>query len=322
MFYFDDGNSITVFFRSGESAVWRADSPNYEAVKNLAVKSEWIAIETLHNASKAVLEGSVKISGDSVIARTADVSIKIKLNEENKLVKFVKLLKQKGVIDKRIKEITPFLKKLVDNPFIDAVEEVYDFCNAGDFEITKEGNLIAYKKVLKNLGSVHDGGKTKHVIGEYTEVQNFSTDRHAVCSAGLHFCSRGYLSSYSGDQVIAVEIDPRDIVAIPTDYSFQKGRCRRYKTLGILGLDGKLSTTDFSAMTNGKVKVVKSKKKKLEDQKEARQNAQTGSRLQQTAELMAVNSNDVNKVARIMGISPKTVRRNMQKLRKKEKDNA
>ena len=44
---------------------------------------------------------------------------------------FIKLLKEKGVVDKRIEEITPFLKKLVDNEFIDAVEEVYDFCNAG-----------------------------------------------------------------------------------------------------------------------------------------------------------------------------------------------
>ena len=38
MFYFDDGNSITVFFKSGESAVWKADNPNYKVVKDLAIK--------------------------------------------------------------------------------------------------------------------------------------------------------------------------------------------------------------------------------------------------------------------------------------------
>jgi len=322
MFYFDDGKSITIFFKSGESAVWQASNPNYAVVKDLAEKSEWIAIETLNNASKAVIEGTVEIKDDKIVAHTEDAKLTVELPKDNKFVKFVQLLKDRGVVDTCIEEITPFIKKLVENQFIDAVEEVYDFCKAGDFEITKDGNLIAYKKVRKDLGSVHDSGNTKHVIGEYTEVKNFDTNRHAVCSAGLHFCSRGYLNSYSGEQVIAVEIDPRDIVSIPTDYSFQKGRCRRYKTLGILGLDGKLNTTNFSAMTDGKVKVVKSKKKKLEDQKEARQDAQAGSRLQQTADLMAANSNDVDKVARIMGISPKTVRRNMQKLRKKEKDNA
>ena len=322
MFYFDDGNSITVFFKSGESAVWKADNPNYKVVKDLAIKSEWIAIETLHNTSKAVLEGNIEISEDGITAKTTDVSIKIKLDEENKFVKFVKLLKEKGVVDKRIEEITPFLKKLVDNTFIDAVEEVYDFCSAGDFEITKDGNIIAYKNVREDLGSIHDDGKTRHVIGEYTEVKDFDTDRHSVCSKGLHFCSRGYLASYIGPQTIAVEIDPRDIVSIPTDYSYQKGRCRKYKTLGILGSDGKLSTTNFEAMTNGEVIVVKTKKKKLEDQEEARQDAQAGGRLVQTAELMKQFDNDVDKVASIMNISPKTVRRNMQKLRKKEKDNA
>lgn len=322
MFYFDDGNSITVFFKSGESAVWRADNPNYEVVKDLAIKSEWIAIETLHNTSKAVLEGNIEISEDGITAKTTDVTIKIKLDEENKFVKFVKLLKQKGVVDKRIEEITPFLKKLVDNPFIDAVEEVYDFCNAGDFEITKNGNIIAYKNVREDLGSIYDDGKTKHVIGEYTEVEDFDTDRHSVCSKGLHFCSRDYLTSYTGPRTIAVEIDPRDIVSIPTDYSYQKGRCRKYKTLGILGNDGKLNTTNFEAMTNGEVIVVKTEKKKLEDQEEARQDAQAGNRLVQTAELMKQFNNDIDKVASIMNISPKTVRRNMQKLRKKEKDNA
>lgn len=322
MFYFDDGKTLTVFFPSGQSAVWSVNNPNYQKVKDLAQKEEWIAVETLYNASRAVLEGRVEVKEDKVVAQTKDKDLTVELPEDNKFVKLVKLLKDRGIIEDKITKITPFLKKLAENKYIDALIEVYDFCNNGDFEITEEGNLLAYKNVRADLGSIHDNGKTKHVIGEYTEVDNFDTNRNATCSTGLHFCSRAYLSSYSGEQTIVVEIDPRDIVSIPTDYSFQKGRCKRYKTVGILGKDGKLNTTDFSAMTDGKVKVVKSKKKKLADKKEAEQDAQTGSRLEQTASLMAVHNNDVNKVASIMKISPKTVRRNMQKLRKKEKENA
>jgi hypothetical protein len=36
----------------------------------------------------------------------------------------------------------------------------------------------------------------------------------------------------SGNRVVIVEIDPRDVVSIPSDYNNAKGRCWKYKVVG------------------------------------------------------------------------------------------
>ena len=312
MFYFDDGKALTVYFQNGDAGVWNKGNPNYERVKELAKKEEWIQIELLHNQPKAIMEGEVEVTKEGVKLKAKGSDDTVELDNEDKLVKFIKLLKDKGVIDTRIDEIKPFLVKMFENPYIDAVTELYDFCTAMDFEITKDGNFLAYKNVNSDLSSKWDNGETKHKIGEYTEVEEFCTDRHQTCAQGLHFCSKGYLSSYSGDVTIVVEIDPRDVVSIPVDYHNLKGRCRRYKTVGILGKDGSLDTTNIEKMTEGKVQTVKTETKRKADKKKAQNKAKTG-RIQETVSLMKTHKGDAQKVAEIMLISVETVKRNMRK---------
>ena len=315
MFYFDDGKALTVYFKNGDTGVWNKNNPSYERVKELARQEDWIQIEILHNQPKAIIEGEVEITNEGIKVSTKNGETNIE--EETPLIKFIKLLKKKGVIDTRIDEIKPFLVKMFQNPYIDAITELYDFCTAMDFEITKDGNFLAYKNVNSDLSSIHDGGKTKHKIGEYTEVENFCTDRNQTCAAGLHFCSKGYLSSYTGDTTIVVEIDPRDVVSIPTDYNNLKGRCRRYKTIGILGKNGSLDTTNIENMTDGKVQTVKTNTKRKADKKKAQNQAKTGNRITETVSLMKTHNGDAQKVAEIMNISVDTVKRNMRKAKAK-----
>ena len=316
MLYFDDGNALTVYLANGDIGVWHKDNPDYAKVKELAKKEEWIEIEVLHNKPKAILEGEVEVTDNAVKIKTKNGSTELD-DDRSSLVKFIKLLKKKGVIDTRIDEIKPFLKKMFENKYIDAVTEIYDFCTQMDFEITKDGNFLAYKNVNDDLSSIWDNGQTKHKIGEYTEVSEFCTDRNQTCSQGLHFCSKGYLSGYSGSKTIIVEIDPRDVVSIPIDYNNMKGRCRRYKTIGILGKDGSLDTTNIEKMTDGKVQTVKTETKRKADKKKAQNQAKTGGRIEETVSLMKVHKGDVKKVAEIMNISVETVKRNMRKAKAK-----
>ena len=50
------------------------------------------------------------------------------------------------------------------------------------------------------------------------------SDRHNTCAQGLHFCSIAYLPQYPGDRIMQVLVDPADVVSIPSDYSYTKGR--------------------------------------------------------------------------------------------------
>ena len=313
MFYFLEPNSITVYFSDGNNAVWKASNSDYNKVVELAKKSEWVAIAAMHNQAKTILQNDVTLKENKLVFydKTTGTNAEIDIsNTNNHLFKFIKLLRTKGVIDEEIIRIKPFLENMFKNPFINAVHEIYDFCTKMDFEITEDGCFLAYKNVNADLSSIYDNGKTKHVIGGYTEVEAYDTDRNQTCSKGLHFCSRNYLKSYPGNTTIIVKVNPMDVVAIPTDYNFEKGRCRRYMTVGVIGKEDTLQSTDIAYLSKGTVKTVKTDTQKAIDNKIVATN-----RIKKTAELMKKYKNNVVNVAEEMGIRVSTVKRNMRKYR-------
>ena len=313
MFYAKDDKQISVYFKDGQGATWKSDHPQFQRVVDMARKENWIMIQFLHNPAKAILDNKSSISdtGDeiTVISDTGE-SISVEPTGDT-LLEMIALLQRKGVLDNNIEPVKPFLKNMLENPFIEATQEIYEYCKNMDFEITPDGCFLAYKSVRKDLGSIHDNGQTKHVIGEYTEVEHFDTNRRNHCSNGLHFCAKSYLSSYSGDIIIIVKINPKDVVSIPTDYNFAKGRCRRYLTVGILAEDGTLQTTNLEEATGEKV--VKTEAKAKADKEVAKSKATN--RIEETIQNMEIYENNVDKVARVMNISIETVKRNIRKHR-------
>lgn len=311
MLYFKTDATITVYFSNGDVACWNKSNPVFDKICKLAEKEDWLPIEMLHQEAKTVMENDVHINGNDVTIKRDGKEVKVANLEEasTPLTRFIKLLKDKGIIDTEINRIRPFLQNMFENPYINAVTEIYDYCTKMDFEITEDGCFLAYKNVNKDYSSIHDRGETKHEIGKYTTVEKFCTDRTQTCAEGLHFCSKGYLRSYSGDVTIVVKINPKDVVSIPTDYNFEKGRCCRYMMVGVLGKDGELDTTNIEAMTEGKVKTVKTEAKAKADKAKAEAKQD---RISETVSLMRLHK-DKKKVADIMNISPDTVRRNLQK---------
>lgn len=310
MIYFIDDTNVTVIFNDGSSAHWDSTSSIFEEIKNLCLVEDESALMQIRDQTKMLMNEEVRIEGNLVIIDKDNNTFKITLGDStDPVIRFIDLLKKKGTIDTEIKRIKPFLRNMFANTYINAVEEIYDFCKAMDFEITDDGCILAYKKVRADLGSVYDNGKTKHEIGKYTEVEVFDTNRENTCSQGLHFCSRNYLDRYSGEKVIIVKVDPRDIVSIPVDYNFEKGRCCRYLVVGILEEGKTLAETDIEKMSEGKVKTIKAEPKLKKFYK---------NRISETAGLMKKYKNDKVKVAKAMGISVSTVERNMRKYKRKK----
>ena len=241
MLYFKDDKQLTVHFANGDVAVWSATNPEMPRILELCKNAQWGEIEILHNVNKAIMKSkNVIVEKDTIKIDGVTVS-----NTATPIMEFIKVLQKKGVIDSEISRIKPFLENMFENPFIDAVQEIYDYCKAMDFEITDDGCFLAYKNVRSDLGSIFDNGATKHKIGEYTEVKMYDTERTNTCSKGLHFCSKSYLQHYVGEVTIIVKINPKDVVSIPVDYNFAKGRCRKYLVVGILNdKDKMLSDVD------------------------------------------------------------------------------
>lgn len=134
-----------------------------------------------------------------------------------------------------------FMDKLYDNPSKTAVDELFLWLEKANMPITPDGNFLAYKKVKDDFSSYHIGPNGDPVwnrVGDTVEMPRNEVDdnRNRTCSAGLHFCSWHYLPSYYGNQgkVVILEINPADVVSIPSDYDNAKGRAWRYVVKGLI----------------------------------------------------------------------------------------
>lgn len=125
-----------------------------------------------------------------------------------------------------------FLENLLDNPSHRAVNELYGFMEASNLPITEDGHFLAYKMVTKDFKDMRTG-TFDNSPGSIVEMPRNAVDedKDRTCSSGLHFCSRGYLGRYGGELVVILKINPRDVVAIPSDYHNAKGRACRYEVL-------------------------------------------------------------------------------------------
>ncbi len=137
-----------------------------------------------------------------------------------------------------VQPLTNFLRNALENPSARAREEMYGFIEAGDMPVTPDGHFIAYKMVRSDFMDIYTGtidnspGSTPKM--KRNEVD---PDKDRTCSYGLHFAALhyvrngGYASFDNGDRMVAIKINPRDVVAIPSDYNNSKGRCCQYLVL-------------------------------------------------------------------------------------------
>ena len=131
-----------------------------------------------------------------------------------------------------------FLDKVMDNPNPEIANELYEWIESGKFfSIAPDGDFYAYKKVAADYSSIHtgpNGEKLYNQLGTRVSMprEEVDADRTRTCSTGLHFCSFDYLEHYGWggeEKVVIVKINPVDVVSIPDDYDYTKGRACGYE---------------------------------------------------------------------------------------------
>lgn len=128
-----------------------------------------------------------------------------------------------------------FVVRLFQNPNRAAQAELNEFLEAGNLPITEDGCFLAYKRVRHDYSDCHSG-KFDNSVGQVVEMprSDVDGDRTRTCSRGLHFCSQEYLKHFYGGsgRIVVVKVDPADVVSIPIDYNYTKGRTWRYEVVG------------------------------------------------------------------------------------------
>lgn len=150
-----------------------------------------------------------------------------------------------------------FVDNIMANPRESVREELYAFLASDSVQlpITEDGYFIAYKGVRDDLysctgsrrrpdgsftttvlkGTVDEHGRILNSIGSEIMVKTTDVcdDRTVACSQGLHVGAFDYADTF-GPVVLAVLVDPRDVVSVPEDCSCQKCRVSRYTVLNIV----------------------------------------------------------------------------------------
>jgi len=203
--------------------------PNFDKIIEAVKADNWDAIPELIDIAKSVKtfgEGRIEVDAEQGVVRYEGQEMDPTLVE-----RLLRMMTEGFSID----PLLNFISNLFENTSSRAIMELYTFLDYGKMPITPDGDFLAYKRVRNDYRSVHDG-KTDNSIGKIVEMPRNQVDDRSdnTCSRGLHFCSHGYLSNFSGERVVILKVNPKDVVSIPTDYNNTKGRACRYEVIGEL----------------------------------------------------------------------------------------
>lgn len=140
-------------------------------------------------------------------------------------------------LGKPVEAALNFFRKLMNNPSNRVYEELYKFMEQNEMPLTPTGNFLAYKRIREDYTDSHSGTISNH-IGANPRLPRIKVDDNPnnTCSHGLHVCAFNYLADFQGERVVVCEVNPADVVAIPTDYNHTKMRVTEYKVVGEIPL--------------------------------------------------------------------------------------
>lgn len=231
--YVITGNNISVNYMGAHYMVSRSVEPKrYEALKEALKKDDKQAfIDALLPKRRVIKYSNSHFEiDDANVVRMLD-------RKDEALPKFMSARLVEFAFDELpIEPIVRFWKKLRENPDADAREMAYGFLERNGHPITPDGNFIAYKKVTGINGILVDSytRSIRNMPGDIVAMPRDKVvrDKNVTCAAGLHVASWNYAQGYSGNTLLQVEVDPRDIVSVPVDYNGEKMRVCRYKVIG------------------------------------------------------------------------------------------
>lgn len=209
----------------GQTYTINNNHPNFTAAIKAVKKGDFVAIPDLVDLPSAINRwagGKVTVVGGQVLYAGVPVS--------NGLTDHIlRMVEEKF----NVAPLVAFMDKLMQHASFRAREQLFNFVDHNQITITKDGNIVLYKRVSANFTDIHTQS-IDNSVGRTVEMprEGVDDDPNRTCSSGLHVCSLPYLAHFSGPNTVLCEVDPRDVVSIPTDYNHTKLRVCRYKVVG------------------------------------------------------------------------------------------
>jgi len=228
MNYIVSGNGTMTIVVDNQSYTIGYDHPNYLAIKECINNNDAeniVALMDIPSAIENYAEGKVSVT-DGVL-RYEDEEIHNTLTE-----RIMSMMRDGFAFQPMIR----FLANVLENHSNRAVQELYTFLENKNLPITEDGCFLAYKAVTSDYKDKWTN-KIDNSVGETVSMQRRKVDDDCGvgCSDGLHCGAieyvEGYRSEHSGDRVVIVKVNPKDVVSVPTDCECQKVRTCEYQVI-------------------------------------------------------------------------------------------
>jgi hypothetical protein len=239
----DGKSTLTVFTDEGNIVTLDGEHPNYKdawaAVQNNDLGAFMAQADVLSGIKQAfesvttrvTIEGNnLYLDGEKIDGRLADTIIDFRRKGENYL------------------PLVRFIERLGANPSMRSRDQLYTWLAERNFTITPSGKFIAYKGVSAagdgkfmshfagraSVNGVEQNGQIVQGIGDVVTMPRPKVNDNADigCSQGLHAGTWEYASTFGNGYTLTVEIDPANVVSVPSDCSFQKLRVCEYRITG------------------------------------------------------------------------------------------
>lgn len=234
-----EGAKVVTVFVDGKLLTATDHNPNFQRIVDKVHAQDETDLVALFDLSEVAADEFQKVSERVSVSagRVYLDGVEVKSVLTDQIVRFL----NEG---QDFAPLVNFYEKVETNPSEHSREQLYRWLKTHDFTITSEGKILGYKGVIKNedgtYASCHSGpaivdgkavnGHVPNNVGSVVEMaRNKVTFDPAVgCSHGLHVGTWDYASSFARGAVLTVEVDPRDVVSVPTDCADAKMRVCRY----------------------------------------------------------------------------------------------
>lgn len=241
----EKGESLVVVYADDELASVPDSHPRFDEILTL------LRTGKADDESVKALVNSLHVAGTKLAALTDRVSITSfgvffdgdPLRSELAAV-LTQLLEENKEDD--LTAVAKFLENAAANQTMEGIDAMYRWITNGDLVLTKDGTFLAYKGVyfegdeITSItsgtamvdGVVHEG-RIPNPIGSVISMPRSEVTAltSVACGPGLHAGTYSYANGFGHGKLILVEINPRDVVSVPSDSSCQKLRVSKYKVI-------------------------------------------------------------------------------------------
>jgi len=223
--------SISMYL-NGETMTVENDHPNFTKIVDALKAGKFDNIDLLVNISRAV----ISYTGNQVQVKDGQIYFGQTALHNTLTARVIAMMNEGFKFDHMLK----FLENMLANPSRRSIDETYTFLENHGLPITDDGCFLAYKAVRNNYTDIHTGTFDNHIGKSPVMLRGLVDDNYeADCSNGLHCGSLGYVIEFghfvkgqsvgeSGNRLLIVKVNPKDVVSVPKYADHTKMRVSTY----------------------------------------------------------------------------------------------